>query len=92
MNPALSAGLIIAVVAATLGLMVWSVQRIIGRIDAIGEKLEALATRVTVIETKQDTTTNLAARADRIGRATATKVGVRLPKDLTENPILQPTS
>jgi hypothetical protein len=84
MSPALTTGLVLAVTAALLAMIAWSVQRIIVRIDAIGAKLEGLATRVTVIETKQDTTTELAARADRVGRATAAKVGARLPKDLTD--------
>jgi hypothetical protein len=84
MSPELSAGVFLAVAAAVMGLLVWSVQRIVGRIDKIGAALEALATRVTVIETKQDTTTELAARADRVGRATAEKVGVDLPRDLVD--------
>jgi len=84
MSPELTTGLILAVTASILGLMVWSVQRIVTRIDAIGNRLEALATRVTVIETKQDANVELSSRADRLGRATATKVGVRLPDDLLD--------
>jgi hypothetical protein len=69
---------------ATLGIFIWSVQRIIGRIDKLGDKLEAVATRVAVIESKQDTAVEVAVRADRVGRKTANKVGVRLPRDLTD--------
>lgn len=83
MTPELSAGLFLAVAVAVIGLLVWSVQRIVGRIDAIGRTLEALATRVTVIETKQNTTVEFAQRADRMGRATAGKVGVELPPELS---------
>ena len=69
---------------AVLGMMGWSVQRIIGRIDKLADSLDGLRDRVTIIETKQDTSVELASRADRIGRQTASKVGVRLPKDLTD--------
>lgn len=75
MTPELTTGLFLAVTVAVIGLMVWSVQRIVGRIDAIGDALTALATRVTVIETKQDASV-------RIGRATAQEVGVELPAEL----------
>lgn len=84
MSPELETGLFIAVAAAVIGLLVWSVQRIVGRIDKIGAALEGLATRVTVIETKQDTTTVLASRSDRIQRATAQKVGTVLDPDLAD--------
>lgn len=84
MTPELNTALFLAVAVAVIGLLVWSVQRIVGRIDAIGKTLESLATRVTVIETKQDMSVELASRADRVGRATAGKVGVRLPSDLEQ--------
>lgn len=73
----LTTGLILAVAAAIIGLFVWSVQRIIGRIDSIGDKLEVLGTRVTWIEAKQDV-------GVKVARKTATKVGVRLPPELTD--------
>ena len=81
---ALNTGLILAVAAAVLGMIAWSVQRIIGRIDKIGDSLAALATRVTVIETKQDTTAKLTERTERVARATASKAGVRLPRELSQ--------
>ena len=84
MNVATQTVLIGVIAAAVLGMMGWSVQRIIGRIDRLADSLDTLKDRVTVIESKQDTNTELAARADRVGRATASKVGVRLPKDLTD--------
>lgn len=84
MSPELSASLFLAVAVAVIGLLVWSVQRIVGRIDKIGATLEALATRVTVIETKQNATVDLARRNDRIGRATAERVGASLPADLAD--------
>lgn len=84
MTPELSTGLFLAVAAAVIGLLVWSVQRIVGRIDKIGNALEMLATRVTVIETKQNASVELASRADRVGRATAEKVGANLPADLSD--------
>lgn len=76
MTPALSTGLILAVAASLLAMIAWSVQRIITRIDRIGEKLEGLSTRVSVIETKQDAQVQ-------VGRKTAAKVGVRLPPEPT---------
>lgn len=82
MSPEMETGLFIAVAAAVMGLLVWSVQRIVGRIDKVGAALEGLATRVTVIETKQNTTADLASRSDRIQRATAQKVGAVLDPDL----------
>jgi len=84
MSPALITGLIIAVAVAILGMMVWSVQRIITRLDFAIAGLYELKSRVDVIESKQDAGVELAARADKIGRKTAAKVGVRLPKDLTD--------
>lgn len=84
MSPELSVGLFLAVAAAVIGLLVWSVQRIVGRIDKIGDALTTLATRVTVIETKQDASVVLAARADRVQRATAEKVGADLPPGLSD--------
>ena len=84
MTPELNTALFLAVAVAVIGLLVWSVQRIVGRIDAIGKSIESLATRVTVIETKQDMSVQLAARADKVGRATAGKVGVHLPADLEQ--------
>lgn len=70
MSATLSTGLIIAVAVAVLGMMVWSVQRIITRIDTLVEGLYDLRDRVSVIETKQNDTTV-------VTRATARKVGVR---------------
>lgn len=84
MSPELQIGLFLAVAVAVMGLLVWSVQRIVGRIDRIGDSLQDLATRVTVIETKQDSSVELASRADRIGRATAAKVGASLPAEVSD--------
>ena len=70
MSTALSTGLIIAVAVAVLGMMVWSVQRIITRIDTLVDGLYDLRDRVSIIETKQNDTTV-------VTRATARKVGVR---------------
>lgn len=72
----LNTGLILAVAAAVLAMIAWSVQRIIVRIDRIGEKLNGLGERVAVIETKQDAQVQ-------VGRRTAQKVGVRLPPEPT---------
>ena len=62
---------------ATLGLFGWSMQRIIRRIDGIAAQLDVMGNRVTAIETKQNTQVKVA-------RKTAAKVGVRLPKELTD--------
>jgi hypothetical protein len=69
---------------AALAIFGWSAQRIISRIDAIVTRLEGLAdqldvmgNRVTAIETKQNA-------GVKIARRTANKVGVHLPKELTD--------
>jgi hypothetical protein len=62
---------------AALALFGWSVQRIIRRIDGIAAQLEVMGNRVTAIETKQNA-------GVKIARKTASKVGVRLPRELTD--------
>lgn len=73
----MSAGTIITImlpiIAVTaLGVFGWATRRILARIDALGDKLEGLGTRLTVVETKQDYQVAAA-------RTTAAKVGARLP-------------
>jgi len=69
MSPELVTGLILVVAAAVIGSFVWSAQRVIGRIDRIGDQLADLGSRVSVIETKQEATGNNV-------RKTAKQVGV----------------
>lgn len=78
-------------VIATTGLAAfgYATRRILSRIDSIGEQMLALATRVSVIETKQDMAVAAAIRTDRVTRKTASKVGVYLPRELTDT--LDPT-
>lgn len=67
-----------------MGLFVWSVQRIVRAIDdtrkavsGLNDKIDVMGNRVTAIEVKQNDTAMVA-------RRTATKMGVRLPKEATE--------
>lgn len=84
MTTELLTALFLAVAVAVIGLLVWGVQRIVTRIDKIGHDLHSIATRVTVIETKQDAAVGLAARADKVQRATAEKVGADLPPAIAD--------
>lgn len=77
--------------SAGLALFGWSVQRIIRRIDGLADRadgiaaqLDVMGNRVTAIEAKQNASVELAARADQVARRTATRVGVRLPKELSD--------
>lgn len=72
------------IAAAVIGAFAWATKRVIGRIDAIGAEMIRMSERLTVVETKQDMAVQTASRTDKVARKTAQKVGVRLPRELTD--------